>query len=88
MRARKLVLGQDLVLSAMKQYPNCIVFLASDAGDNITKKINDKAETFGLLVINHFSRDELSKAVGKEHRTVILVVDKGFNKTIKEYLNS
>ena len=47
MRARKLVLGQDFVLSALKASPQSIIFLASDAGDNIVKKINNKAKREG-----------------------------------------
>jgi ribosomal protein L7Ae-like RNA K-turn-binding protein len=39
-------------------------------------------------MINSFTTDELSKAIGKENRKVILITDKGFIKKFKEYLNS
>ena len=86
-RARKVVLGQDFVLKAMSKH-NRTVFLAKDAGENITKKIIDKAQSFNCLVIRDFSSDELSKAIGKENRTVILIDDLGFSRKIKEYINS
>ena len=86
-RARKIVLGEDFVLRAMSKQ-NKVVFLANDAGENIRKKINNKAESFNCLVIDMYSSDQLSNAIGKQNRKVILVDDKGFNKTFTEYVNS
>lgn len=86
-RARKIVLGEEFVLKVMSK-TNKVVFLANDAGDNITKKIKDKAETYSCLLIQSYSTEELSRAIGKENRKVILVDDKGFNKTFTEYVNS
>lgn len=86
-RARKVILGEEFVLKQMKN-TNLNVFLASDAGENITKKIINKAYTFNCTVINQFTTDELSKAIGKENRKVMIIDDRGFNKKITEYLNS
>ena len=87
MRARKITLGEEFVLNAMKK-PNTVVFLASDAGANITKKINNRATTYNVQVIDSFTTDELSQAIGKENRKVILLEDKGFIKKIEEYINA
>jgi len=87
MRARKVVLGEDLVLKTM-QKDSGLVFLASDAGNNITKKITDKAKTYNKVVITDFTTDELSKTIGKENRKVVLVEDRGFIKKFNEYMNS
>ena len=86
-RARKIILGEEFVLKAMRN-TNLIVFLASDAGSNITKKIINKAHTFNCTIIDIFTTDELSKAIGKENRKVMIIDDRGFNKKIQEYLNS
>ncbi len=88
MRARKITLGQDFVLKAIAQSPKAIVFLAKDAGGNITKKIQDKVETYNQVIVTEFTADELSKAIGKENRRVVLVADKGFIKKFLEYINS
>ena len=86
-RARKIILGEEFVLNAMKR-PDTLVFIATDAGANITKKINNRAVTYHTQVINHFTSDELSHAIGKNNRKVLLLEDKGFIKKINEYLNA
>ena len=86
-RARKTVLGEEFVLREISN-PNTLVFLASDAGNNITKKVNDKAKTYNKQVVTLFTSEELSKAIGKDNRKVVIVKDKGFNAKIKEYLQS
>lgn len=87
MRARKIVLGQDFVLKEMSKQHK-LVFLAKDAGENITKKIIDKATSFHCTVCRNFSSDELSQAIGKENRKVLLINDLGFSRKLKEYINS
>lgn len=86
-RARMITLGEDFVLKKMQE-SNAIVFLASDAGNNIKKKINDKAKTYNIIVVSDFSTDEISQAMGKTNRKVVLVQDKGFVKKFTEYINS
>ena len=86
-RARMITLGEEFVLKQI-QGDHALVFLASDAGENIKKKITDKAKTYNKVVVSDFTTDELSKAIGKENRKVILVTDKGFIKKFSEYLNS
>jgi ribosomal protein L7Ae-like RNA K-turn-binding protein len=86
-RARMITLGEDFVLKKMQE-SNAIVFLASDAGNNIKKKINDKAKTYNITVVSDFSTDEISQAMGKTNRKVVLVQDKGFVKKFTEYINS
>jgi len=87
MRARKVTLGEEFVLTSMKN-PDVLVFIASDAGANIKKKIENKAIYYKVQVIDSFDTDELSKAVGKNNRKVVLLEDKGFIKKINEYLNA
>lgn len=87
-RARHTVLGEGLVLQQVKHYPNSIIFLANDAGQNITKKVQNKAKTYQITLIEWFSSDELSQALGKQHRKLVLVTDKGFITRFLEYINS
>ena len=81
-------MGEEIVIKAMSTNPGGIVFLASDSGANTTKKIIDKSETYKYTVIQTFDSDELSNAIGKSNRKLILVSDKGFVKKFKEYLSS
>lgn len=87
-RARKTVLGEELVLKAMAKEQQGIVFLASDAGSNITKKIQNKAKTYQYSVINNYTSNEISSAIGKKNRMLVLVSEQGFVKKFKEYLTS
>jgi len=85
MRARKITLGEEFVLNKMKN-PYVLVFVATDAGANIKKKITNRALTYNVQVIDTFHSDELSKAIGKNNRKVVLLEDRGFIKKINEYL--
>ncbi len=88
MRARKIVLGEDFVLKELARAQKPVVFLASDSGDNIKKKVNDKTKIYDFTLITKFNSEELSRAIGKENRRLILVSDKGFCKKFREYLHS
>jgi ribosomal protein L7Ae-like RNA K-turn-binding protein len=87
-RARKVTLGEEFVLKELSKDQSNLVFLASDAGENIKNKIIKKTEYYSVKLIDSFTTDELSKAIGKENRKVILVSDKGFIDKFNEYLNS
>jgi ribosomal protein L7Ae-like RNA K-turn-binding protein len=83
-RAGGLTDGNERVLSAFKKTPDMIVFLARDAGENIRKKIRDKATYYHTELNEMFTSSELSKAIGKEKRTVIAVTDKRFIKPLSK----
>ena len=78
LRAGKLIDGEGRVIEALSKETQGYIFLASDAGENITKKITDKARSFNHTVNSEYTKDEISKAIGKTNRTVIAIFDKGF----------
>ena len=43
---------------------------------------------YDALLVDEFTTIELSKAIGKDNRKVILVSDKGFINKFNEYINS
>ncbi len=81
LRAGKLIHGEEAVLEGFRKYPHYYVFMASDAGANIQKKIQQKAFHYDTPINQSFDRQTLSKALGKE-RTVCALIDEGFIKTI------
>ena len=87
-RARKITVGQDAVFAKLPHENFKMVFLASDAGNNTKKKVHNKANTYNAILVDRFNSDELSKAVGKVNRRIVLVTDRGFISKIKEYLDS
>ena len=83
-RAGGIVDGSERVINAFRKTPDMIVFLATDAGENIHKKIKDKALHYHTEVNEMFTAGELSKAIGKEKRTVIAVTDQRFIKPLSK----
>lgn len=84
-RAGRLVSGEDLVVEAIQKGQVKLVFLASDAADNLRKKICDKSKTYQVEVVTAFSTLELSSAIGKA-RKVLAVTDAGFTKKMRSIM--
>ncbi len=85
-RARLTIDGEERLLKAFKNGEIKLVILASDAGENITKKIKDKCTTYSIPLIRDFTKTALASAIGKS-RTVIGVTDEGFKNAILNALN-
>ena len=62
-RAGKIISGEEMVVKAIQDRKVKLVFLAHDAGPNLTKKIQDKSHYYQVEVITVFSTLELSIAV-------------------------
>lgn len=87
-RANRLVSGEDMSLTLIKKSQAKLVFLASDAGPNTKKRITDKSKTYQVRLVNDFSSDELSDAIGKINRKVVAIKDIGFAKKMISLLDS
>lgn len=87
-RARKITSGEDMVLDSIRSNRAKIVFLASDAGINTTKRITDKCAFYNVMLVKDLSSDEITIAVGKENRKVIAIIDQHFAQMIKSELES
>lgn len=83
-RARKIVSGEELVISSIRKGKAKIVFLANDAGPNTTKNIKDKALYYNVIVDDSFSSIELNQAIGTTNRMAIAIEDEGFAKILKK----
>ncbi len=81
-RAGKVVSGEDIVVETVRKAKAHLVVLAKDAGKNTTKKINDKCSFYNVLVIDDYTINEISKAIGKSNRVVIAITDKGFAQSL------
>ena len=86
-KANKLITGEEFVTDAIRKKKVYLVFLASDAGINITKKITDKTKYYEIPLINTYTSLELSSAIGKK-RMVIGITDLGFATSIKKGCDS
>ena len=84
-RAGRSISGEELVVKAIQDGKVKLVFLAHDAGPNLTKKIQDKSQYYQVEIVTVFSTLELSIAVGKS-RKVLAVTDAGFTKKMRSLM--
>lgn len=85
-RAGKLISGEELVIKAIQSGQARLIFLADDAGPNLSKTIKDKSNYYELEVFTVFSTLELSVAIGRS-RKVIAVTDAGFSKKMRTLMD-
>ena len=83
-KSGKVFSGEETTL--VKSRKAKIVFIASDAAENTSKRLRDKANYRGIVICDIFSRDELGKAIGQQDRVSICINDKGFAEAIMELL--
>lgn len=81
-KAKKVILGTDLVISNINKIT--LVLLASDANLNTIRKITNKTKLFNIPINDLYSKEELSKAIGKYNVSVIGVTDRGFLNLLKK----
>lgn len=86
-RAGKLVSGDGLTLTEIRNNNAKLVFVASDASPNTLKKFKDKCSYYKVPCIDQFTQIELSHAIGRS-RTIVGVCDTGFAKKLQELLLS
>lgn len=84
-RAGCLLSGEEFVVEGIQKGRAKLVYLAEDAGPNLTKKISDKCHTYQVELVTAFSTLELSAAVGKA-RKVLALTDAGFTKKMRSIM--
>ena len=85
-RAGRTIDGEERILKTFQTSQMKLVFLANDAGQNITKKIKDKCQYYQIPLIDTYSKSQLAQAISKA-RTVVAITDEGFVNTILKALN-
>ncbi|WP_088723963.1 YlxQ-related RNA-binding protein [Streptococcus mutans] len=84
-RAGRVISGEELVVKAIQTGQAQLIFLAKDAGSNLTKKVMDKSNYYNIEVSTVFSALELSIAIGR-NRKVLAIVDTGFSKKMRTFM--
>ena len=84
-RAGKIISGEEMVVKAIQDQKVKLIFLAHDAGPNLTKKIQDKSHYYQVEIVTVFSTLELSTAIGKA-RKVAAITDAGFTKKMRSLM--
>ena len=77
-RARKITSGEELTVKEIRSGNAKLILLSEDASQNTTKKITDKCRSYKVPLKQVPNREVLGKAIGKEQRVVVAVLDNGF----------
>lgn len=77
-KAGKLVSGEFSVKEAVLKEKAKLVILAEDSSANTKKLFHDKASFRSIPVLELGTKKMLGKALGKEERSSIAVLDEGF----------
>lgn len=80
-RARKTVSGTELVVGEIKKGKLKCIIIASDLAENSHKEVLAALNDRPIPVVDVFSADEISQAVGKR-RKVLALTDQGFAKAL------
>ena len=82
-RARQVKSGEGTVLGQIKSGRAYFVLLASDASAGTKKQFEDKCQSHGIELNEHYTRQQLSVAAG-QNRSVFCICQQGFAKKFKE----
>ena len=85
-RARLLVSGEDTCQRQLRSGKGKLCIVAKNASDNTKKRFMDMCSYRTVKIVFFGEKEELGKFTGKESRTVIVVLDDGFAKKIRELL--
>lgn len=85
-RASALLVGTDAVLAGLAAGSALQVWLAVDAGTNVTKKIRDKCAFYHKPLVQLLSRKELGEALGRSQVVVVAVTNPGFAASLQNAL--
>lgn len=86
-RARKIISGEELAVKEIRSGKAKLILLSADASLNTTKKITDKCHSYQVPYKMVEDRFLLGKAIGKEARVVVAVLDNGFAKKLLTLLD-
>lgn len=86
-RARKITSGEELSVKEIRSGKAKLVLLAADSSANTSKKITDKCKSYHVPLKMVENRYLLGKAIGKEARVVVTVLDEGFAKKLLTLLD-
>ncbi|MCI8730575.1 MAG: 50S ribosomal protein L7ae [Lachnospiraceae bacterium] len=77
-RAGKIASGEFPVEKAVKAGKGHLVVVAADASDNTKKKFSNTCKYYQVPILFMETKEELGRAVGREFRASIAVLDAGF----------
>lgn len=87
-KAGKIVSGEFAVEKALQDGSALYVIIANNASENTKKKFENKSFYYKIEYIIYGEKELLSNSIGKYNRTVFAILDEGFYKKIREYIEN
>ena len=81
-RAGKMASGEFQTEMAIKSGTTFLIIIAKDASDNTKKLFQDKCSFYKVPILFLGTKEELGRAIGKEYRASLAILDKGFAEAI------
>ena len=86
-KAGKIMFGTESCLEGIFQKKLKLVIVAEDAADRTKKHFQEKCEQAKINFYIFGTSEEISKAIGKENKTVVGIKDKNIAGAIEKILN-
>ena len=87
-RAGKLKSGEFQAEESIKSSEAYLVIIAQDASDNTKKKFRNMSSFYEIPLAEYGTKETLGKAIGKEYRSAVTVLDRGFANSILQKLRT
>ena len=86
-RAGKTVFGTEACKGEIEKRKLKLMIIAQDASDRTKKNFKEICEKANIQIVEALTIEELSKAIGKENKATVGVVDTNFSKEILKIIN-
>lgn len=87
-RSRNLVSGEFATEKAVKSGKAVLVIVSEDASDNTKKMFRNMCDFYNVPLCQFGKKEELGHAVGKEVRSSLAILDRGFMKSLTKHLEA
>ncbi len=87
-KAGKTVSGEFSVEKAVKEGKAVVAIVSLEASDNTKKMFTNMCTFYNVPLYIYGTKDELGKAMGKEFRASMAVLDEGLGKALEKQIKS
>ncbi len=87
-KAGFIVTGEEQCEKAISSGKGKLIILATDASDNTKKKFRNKSIYYKVPIRILSDRDTLSKAIGKNNRPTLVIIDDRFATQLSNLIDS
>lgn len=82
-RARKVLIGEEAILKAVRNRSARMVLVATDSSANTKKLYRDKCSSYGIPLVEYGDKFALAHALGKDgERAAVALSDENFARAV------